>query len=46
MGAVTQEIKKEYKKPQLATMGNIVELTQNINQLGPGDSQFSVLAPS
>ncbi len=34
-----------YSAPVLVTLGSAEELTQNVNTPGPGDTQFSVLAP-
>ena len=39
-------MKNKWEKPKLKKLGNAKQLTKNINDLGPGDSQFSLLAPS
>lgn len=45
MNEVT-EAKAEYTAPALVDLGDINEITESINVLGGGDSQFSLLAPS
>ena len=35
-----------YLAPELVEFGDINDMTQSINVLGGGDSQFSLLAPS
>lgn len=40
------EMKQSYSAPVLVTLGSAEQLTQNVNTPGPGDSLFSVLAPS
>lgn len=38
------EAKAQYVAPALADLGDINEITKNINVIGPGDSIFSLLA--
>ena len=40
------ESKQVYSAPVLEQLGSAAELTQNVNTPGPGDTVFSVLAPS
>lgn len=43
---MNMEMKQAYSAPVLVTLGSAEELTQNVNTPGPGDTVFSVLAPS
>jgi len=38
--------KKEWKKPQVTTIGNAKHITKDVNVQGAGDSIFNVLDPS
>jgi len=38
--------KKKWIKPEIKELGNAKDIVANINTAGPGDTQFSLLAPS
>lgn len=44
--AESSEVRKNYVKPKVLLLGSSRGLTQNVNVVGGGDSQFSVLLPS
>ena len=45
--SVTPETaKRAYEAPDLVQFGSAKEITQNVNQLGGGDAQFSLLRHS
>ncbi len=44
--ASSETSKLAYSAPVLVTFGDAKEMTRNINQVGSGDSIFSVLAGS
>lgn len=44
--APSETSKLAYSAPVLVTFGDAKEMTRNINQVGSGDSLFSVLAGS
>ena len=40
------EMKQAYSAPVLVTLGSAEDLTTSVDAPGPGDTVFSVLAPS
>jgi hypothetical protein len=44
--ATPETAKRAYEAPDLVRFGSAKEITQNVNQFGGGDAQFSLLRHS